>query len=83
LATIVIQPVTTKTKGGFDAVVTGIDPTDVDFLKGQIDTPALGKINVVWDTNGLCRDNDPSCNLDVNDDETADVIDTAKKLGSA
>jgi hypothetical protein len=43
---VLIAPVATQTKGGYPAEVTGIDPTDHDYLIGTIDRPGLGKIGV-------------------------------------
>jgi hypothetical protein len=82
VAVVVIQPVETKTRGGLDAEITGIDPVDPDCLKGTVDAPALGKLNVTWDQGGICRDQDPDCNLDLSDSEVQDAIETAKKLGA-
>ena len=81
MATVLIQPVATKTRGGYDAQVIGIELTDYDCLEGTIDTPAMGRINARWNVLGICRDNPEGFNLDIRSPEVADVMETAKKLG--
>lgn len=82
MATITIEPIPTKTTGGYDAKITGIDPTSHDCLKGTIDTPGAGTIKGNWNLGGTCRDSDPKCNLDPRQDEVADAMNTAKELGA-
>lgn len=82
MATIKIDPIPCKTTGGFDAEITGIDPTDHDCLKGTINTPGAGTINGKWNLGGTCRDNDSKCDLDPRQDEVADAIGTARKVGA-
>lgn len=83
MAVLEIHPVQTVTSGGFNAVITGIDPANTDCIVGVVDTPGQGSINVRWNLGGLCRDTDGSCNLDMRKNETADVRETAKRLGAS
>lgn len=80
MAAILIQPVDIKTKGGYDATLTGIDPVSSDCLVGTILTPGAGKVTAKWDLGGLCRDKDDSCNLNMNDDDLHDLKETAKHI---
>ena len=82
MAKVLIEPIHTQTSGGYSAELNAIDPTAHDCIVGVIDTPGEGKKAVNWDLGGMCRDNDPSCNLDTHADEIADVFDTAKILGA-
>jgi hypothetical protein len=79
---IMIQPVSTKTSGGFDATITGIDPLNTDCLVGSIITPGAGHRDVSWNLGGICRDNQDSCNLDMRNNETRDVRETAIRIGA-
>ena len=81
MAVIIIQAVPTKTVGGFDAIITGIDPTNGDCLIGTIDTPRSGIKDFEWNLGGICRDTDESCNLDMRKNETHNLRVTAEKLG--
>lgn len=58
------KPVHTKTRGGYDAVVTDITNRKTDQLDGQVILPA-GTRDVRWDFHGFCRDNHPELNLDM------------------
>jgi hypothetical protein len=82
MATVLIAPVATQTKGGYPAEVTGIDPTDHDYLIGTIDRPGLGKIGATWNDVGICCGETPKYNLDMRRPEVANVVKTAKKLGA-
>ncbi|MGV0758746.1 hypothetical protein V6768_05540 [Tistrella mobilis] len=53
-----------KTRGGFDGVIDGIESSDEDCIKGEIET-ANGKERVRWNSNGIARDKDSSCNINV------------------
>ncbi len=82
MATLLIEPVQTTTRGGHAAEITGIDPTSNNCLSGTVDT-ANGKQKQVWNLDGTASNNGDSVNLDKNDDEVADVIDLARKLGAS
>ena len=56
--------ISTKTRGGYDAVVTDISRRPTDQLDGYVYTPR-GTHNVRWDFSGICRDNHPDLNLDM------------------
>ena len=63
MATILIDPLKTKTRGGYDAEITGIDPSSEDCLVGHV-----GKQHGIpernWNTAGICRDSPETLNLD-------------------
>lgn len=83
MAIIVIEPVAATTKRGYNAAITGIDPTDTDCLKGTVSRTALGTIDVRWDLAGICRNQTPDLNLDTSSSgDAGDVALTAKKLGA-
>ena len=81
MATILIEPVSTTSKGGFPVTVTGIAPTDHDCIIGEINTPSAGKRRQVWDKNGRARDNDESCNINMSDDELREIAALSDQLG--
>ncbi len=56
--------VTTKTRGGYEAVVTDITNRNTDQLDGYVVLPR-GTRKVRWDFHGICRDNPPDLNLDM------------------
>lgn len=82
MATITIQAVSTKTQGRFNAMTTGIRPTVSDWLASTIDTPGSGLVSAYWTLGNICRDAPESCNLEIRDEETADVKATAERLGA-
>lgn len=82
MASIIIKTINTTTIGGFNATVSSIDPTDSDCLEGTVQTPGAGLKEVRWDLNGICRDNHDSLNLDMRNNETHDLLETAKRLGA-
>ncbi|MGA8864003.1 MAG: hypothetical protein WB444_09350 [Gallionella sp.] len=77
MPTFKIEPISTKTDGGYDATITGIETGTTDFINGTIQAPA-GQLNVSWDEGGICRDKDQSCNLDPRSDEYKELIKAAK-----
>lgn len=79
MAVILIRNIDVKTIGGWAASIDGIDPTDGDLLVGTIQGPH-GMINAKWDSDGYLRNGIPDGNLDVNDDDVADALATAKPL---
>jgi hypothetical protein len=84
MATILIEPITTKSIGGFPVTIDGIDPTDHDCLRGSITTPGGGISRGSWDLNGTMRDGHPDCNLNTRDDAVAaDAAATARQLGAS
>lgn len=82
MSIILIQPVVTTTSAGFNAIISGIAPSDHDCLVGSITTPGRGLIDVRWNLGGTCRDIDDSCNLDMRKYESSDVHDTPERLGA-
>lgn len=82
MAVVLITPVSTTTRGEYDAKITGIDPTDTDCLHGTVDVKH-GSKNRKWNDVGICRDSPEELNLDPNTQEVGDVIETAKKLSGS
>lgn len=56
--------VNTKTRAGYEAVVTDITNRSTDQLDGYVILPK-GPREVRWDFHGICRDNPPELNLDM------------------
>lgn len=75
-----IEPMDTTTRGGHLATITGINTGSTDFIVGTI-TGAARKKDVSWDESGLCRDNEPSCNLDTQSNEFIEVKRAASVFG--
>jgi hypothetical protein len=82
VATLKIEEIRTKSFGGWDVVLTGIDPTDHDFMHGTIDTPGRGVISGRWDDAGYLRGGTAQCNIDPNDPDIAELIALGKQLGA-
>jgi len=82
MAIILIVPVTTRTKNGYPAEVTGIDLTDPYCLRGTINTYGAVKIAMRWTLGGLCRGTGEGCNLNITTPEMADVVDVATRIGA-
>ena len=80
MAIILIAPVTTQTKNGYPAEVTGIDLTDLHCLRGTINTYGAVKIAMRWTLSEHCRGAGDGCNLIITTPEMADVVDVAKRL---
>jgi len=79
MTTIKIEPISTKSRGGFDVELTGINLGTTDLLRGTITTQTR-TWQGSWDENGTCRDNDSQCNLDTSDSDIEEVIRDAKDL---
>lgn len=71
---LAIEPVELKTKGGYDAVITGLTINDRYTFKGTIKSPNAGKLKVVWDKDGFCSNQADSGNLDTNSFEFQDFL---------
>lgn len=82
MATIKVEPIQTHTRAGYPATITGISPTNHDCIVGEVTLPSIGLKRQVWDLNGTARDSVDGCNLDMNEDELAEVADLAKHLGT-
>lgn len=82
MAIILIAPVTTQTKNGYPAEVTGIDLTDPHCLRGTINTYGAVKIAMRWTLSGFCRGTGEGCNLNITTPEIAGVVEVAKRLGA-
>ena len=77
---ISIQPIQAKTVAGWPAVIDGLYPVSGDFLHGTITPPAGNPINASWDANGRCRDRHTDCNLDLDNSQLDEAIETAQAL---
>jgi hypothetical protein len=79
MATILIDPVKTKTRGGYDAEITGIDQNDEDCLKGNVTIPH-GHPERCWNESGICRDSSEDLNISPKAPEVIDVIEMIKSI---
>ena len=82
MATIIIDPIATYSKGSYSVTITGIDPTEHDCIKGTIVTPGAGIQQGEWNLAGTMRGGKDNSNLDPRDEVTSNVIATAISLGS-
>lgn len=82
MANIIIEPINTTTSGGFKATISSINPTNSDCFEGTVQTLGAGLKYVRWDLSGICRDNHDSLNLVMRNNETYDLRETAKRLGT-
>ena len=82
MANVLIEPIETKSRGGYPVKITGIDPNTHDCLIGEITTPGMGTTKESWDLSGYMRGGTDKCNLDLNDDDFSGVSELAKKLGA-
>jgi hypothetical protein len=80
LAVISIQPIQAKTVAGWPVVIDGLYPVSGDFLHGKITPPTGNPINALWDANGQCRDRHTDCNLDLDNCQLDEAIETAQAL---
>jgi hypothetical protein len=77
-----IEPIHTKSKGGYDVVLTHISPADHDCLGGEINTPGSGLIVGQWNLAGYLRSGTETCNLDMRSGELPGLVELAKQLGA-
>ena len=82
MTTLKIEPVHTKTVGGLDVEIDGINLGTSDLITGMISGPAR-KWRASWDEKGICRDNDPLCNLNTASDELSELISDAKSVSGS
>ncbi len=82
MTTLKIEPVSTKSVGGLDVEIDGINLGTSDLITGMITGPAR-KWRASWDEKGICRDNDALCNLDTSADELSELINDAKGLSGS
>lgn len=76
---ILIEPMKTKTRAGWDAEINGVSDGK-DCLGGWIQTPAIGKQEVWWDDSGICRNGISDADLDPAATEVAEVLLTVDAL---
>lgn len=79
MATILIKPVSTTTRGNSAAELTGIEASGSVTIAGAV-TSGGAAINVEWDVDGNCINHHDRFNLDTAAGEVRDVLDTARKL---
>lgn len=58
------RPIHTKTRDGYEAVVTDITNRKTDQLDGYVILPSETR-DVRWDFHGICRDSPSGLNLDM------------------
>lgn len=81
MATILIDPVKVKSRGGHSVTIKGISPTQHDCIDGEI-TGAAGTIKGSWNLSGIRRGGQDGENLDMNTPPMSDIRDLAKRLGA-
>ena len=77
MASFPIEPIATRTLGGYIAVISSIDPFHQDCLDGYIvnakENPTVFKAS--WDRSGICRDNQEAANIVISKDQRlAEII---------
>jgi len=82
MATLKIEEILAQSDAGWPVVLTGLDPTDHDFIVGTISTPGQGVIPGKWDESGFLRNGTSSGNINPTDAEIADLIALGKLLGA-
>lgn len=82
MATIVIEPVSVHTRDGSLARIKGICPTDHDCLHGEVITADHTTTPARWNLSGIRRDGHDGHNLDMRENETSELADTARRLGA-
>ena len=82
MATLLIDQIKTKSYGGYDVVITGIDPLHHDCLIGTINTPGMGLIDGQWDLSGYLRSGTENTNLNMAADELQELIALAEHLSA-
>jgi hypothetical protein len=82
MAALKIEEIHTQSSAGWTVVLTGLDPTDSDFILGTINTPGQGVISGKWDEAGILRNGTPNGNINPTEAEIADLIALGKHLGA-
>jgi hypothetical protein len=82
MATVIIEPIDTKSAAGWEVKITGIDPSNSDCIIGTINTPGKGPLRGNWNLYGLLRGGNTDCNLDMRTNEMIDLVALARKLGA-
>jgi hypothetical protein len=84
MATLKIEEIHITSIGGWAVVLTGVDPTDSDFIIGTITTPGQGVIRGTWNDVGILRGGPPSGdgNIHPSTPDVAELIALAKQLGA-
>lgn len=81
MATILIESITTATRGGFPVHIVGLDPTNGDCIIGDIQPHGAPQTRVRWNLGGTARNQTPNCNLDMSDDDLSELARLARQLG--
>ncbi|MGB7097516.1 MAG: hypothetical protein WBD95_01945 [Xanthobacteraceae bacterium] len=83
MATLKIEPITVQSQGNRPVVITGIRPTDPDCIVGQYwKNHVDGPYDAVWNLSDLMRDGSDPLNLNMKNDELADLETLLINLGA-
>ena len=82
MATIQIDPIEVKSRGGHAVTITGLRPTDTDCLVGSIVTPGKNLSNEQWNLSGIMRGGVDACNLDMSSAALEELARLARQLGA-
>lgn len=74
------QPIHTRTIGGLDATITGIETETPDIIIGTIKAPS-GPFHSAWNESGLCCNMGEEANLDPLSAEIQELLKAVKELG--
>lgn len=82
MATILIEPITAETRGGFRAHIVVLDPTNGDCIIGDVRPHGVPQTGVRWNLDGTARNQPSECNLDMSDDDLSELARLARQLGA-
>jgi len=70
---ILIEPISIKTKGGLDAEINGIDPSDNDCVCGRVKTVS-GWQDGCWNKTGIMRGGVVDTNINFQEAEFNEIV---------
>lgn len=82
MASLLIEPIQTKSQGGYEVTLTSIDPSDSDCIIGEITSQGAEKQSSQWNRNGTMRDGTVGGNLNMNEDQLLELGNLLDKLGA-
>ncbi len=82
MAILKIEPIKVATRGGLDALITGLEPTDHDCIVGEVFSRTDNLTNARWNLSGLHRGGSDASNLDMREAQLQELATLAKRLGA-